>query len=161
MSIHDVRLRYRAIPAEVLSRVRSGGLDDAGQLPARLTSDGNSLNWPLRCCLRDADPGTEVLLFGYAPDGTGGPYSELGPVFAHAESCSGPKSTDEYPADWKPLAQMIRGYDERGWMIRAEMHAGRTPEEAIQRVFGDPQVVEVHSRNPLQGCYMFAVERAE
>lgn len=160
MGIQDIRLRYRAISTEVLSRVRGGGLDDAGRLPTRLISDDNPLHWPLRCCLRDADPGTEILLLSYAPEGTGGPYRELGPVFVHAAACAGPQNLQEYPTDWKALAQMLRGYDERGWMIRAEMHAGRTPEQAIQRMLDDPEVVEVHSRNPLQGCYMFAAQRA-
>jgi hypothetical protein len=115
---------------------------------------------PLRCCLRDASAGEELVLFNYSPPlPTPSPYEERGAVFAHASSCGGPISPG-YPADWVGRPQVLRAYDSRGWIHPAtRVHDGSDPEGALAEVFADPAVVEVHSRNVAYGCFMFAVTR--
>ena len=159
------------LPADVLDRARGNGSDgsdgsdgpddasDTGSSAAtveRLTATGGE---PLRCCLRDARPGEELLLFGYAPPAARGPYREVGPVFAHAEPCAG-YTGDGYPADWTSRPQVLRAYDDRGWIHPAtRVHDGSDPPGAIADVLAQDGVVEVHSRNVAYGCYMFAVTR--
>jgi hypothetical protein len=151
--------QIHAIPAEVLEEVRSSGLDASGNSVLRITADGGS---PLRCCLRDAEPGEELILFGYEPPIPAGPYREVGAVFAHAEACAGPGDATRYPAAWRGRPQVLRAYDERGWIHDATTrHDGRDPEAAIAAVLAEPGVVQIHSRNIDYGCYMFTVTRAE
>jgi hypothetical protein len=79
--------RVEPIPADVLDQIRSTGRDEAGNVTSvRVDTDGGS---PLRCCLRDTEPGERMILFAYTPPGVTGPYAERGPVFAHAEPCPG------------------------------------------------------------------------
>lgn len=115
---------------------------------------------PLRCCLRDAAAGEELVLFNYSPPlPAPSPYEERGAVFAHATSCGGPVS-DSYPAEWVGRPQVLRAYDARGWIHPATcVHDGTDPEAAIASVLAHPEVVEVHSRNVAHGCYMFAITR--
>ncbi|MET8283028.1 DUF1203 domain-containing protein [Micromonospora sp. NPDC005174] len=76
-----------AVPAAALDSVRRTGRDAAGQrVEGRLAGGGE----PLRCCLRDAEAGEAMLLFGYAPPIRAVAYREIGPVFAHAAACPGP-----------------------------------------------------------------------
>jgi hypothetical protein len=143
-----------ALPAALLDEVRSTGVDASGTPAERVVATGGE---PLRCCLRDAADGEALLLFGYRPPAPRGPYQEVGPVFAHAEPCAG-HAGDSYPADWLARPQVLRAYDDRGWIHPATtVHDGTEPEAALAAVLAAPGVVEVHSRNIAYGCYMFAV----
>jgi uncharacterized protein DUF1203 len=154
-----VAFRFSALPAEVLHRVRAGGVDALGNVAVRVRAEGGD---PLRCCLRDAEPGADLLLFGYQPPLPGSPYREVGAVLAHAEPCAGPADAHTYPPHWRGRPQVLRAYDARGWIHDATVvHDGSDPEAAIARVLADPDVVQVHSRNIAWGCYMFTITRAE
>jgi len=115
---------------------------------------------PLRCCLRDATPGERMILFNHEPVlPAPSPYREVGAVYAHAEPCDGARPS-EYPTDWYGRPQVLRAYDERGWIHPAtRTHDGTDPVGQIKAVLDHPGVVEIHSRNIAYGCYMFSVTR--
>jgi len=145
------------LPGEVLAEVRRTGRDASGQPPQRLTAEGGE---PLRCCLRDADAGEPLLLFGYAPPLPAGPYREVGPVFAHDADCPGPAAGTGYPADWRGRPQVLRAYDRRGRIVGGRLHDGGDPERVIAELLADPAVDRLHSRNVVYVCFMFAVVRS-
>lgn len=131
-------------------------VDTAGA--AHWTAKGGE---PVRCCLRDARPGEKLLLGNYRPGlPASSPYQEIGAVFVHEDECEGPKTLTEYPAEWIGRAQVLRAYDDRGWIHPASRtHDGTDPVAALAEVLDTPGVVEVHSRNIVYGCYMFGVTR--
>ncbi len=143
--------QIHALPADV----RTAATNDPSTV--RSVARGGE---PLRCCLRDAAAGEELLLFNYEPPlPAGTPYRELGAVFAHAGECAGP-STDGYPADWVGRPQVLRAYDARGWIHPAtRTHDGADPGAVLAEVLAKPDVVAVHSRNIAYGCYMFTATR--
>jgi Protein of unknown function (DUF1203) len=146
-----------ALPADVLANVRARRVDAAGNPAERVVATGGE---PVRCCLRDAAPGEELLLFGYEPSLPVSPYREVGPVFAHASACAGTAAPDRYPPDWRGRPQVLRAYDKRGWIHPVtRVHDGTRPEAVIAEMLADPDVVLIHSRNVAYGCYMFAVTR--
>jgi hypothetical protein len=148
-----VPFRIHAIPADVLASVRTSGIG-----VERIISDGGNA---LRCCLRDSEPGEELLLFGYEPPLPASPYREIGAVIAHAEPCAGPTDVNTYPLDWRGRPQVLRAYDERGWIHDVtRVHDGQDPEKVIAELLADPGVAQIHSRNVAWGCYMFTVTRA-
>jgi hypothetical protein len=149
-------VQTHAIPAEVLDGVRGAGVDASGNPIERIVAEGGE---PLRCCLRDAAAGEELILFGYAPPLPASPYREIGAVIAHAEPCGGPTATDLYPPAWRERPQVLRAYDGRGWIRDGRVHDGRDPESVIAELFADPEVVLIHSRNVAWGCYMFGITR--
>jgi len=140
-----------------LDEVRAGGLDVSGNPVEHAVAGGGE---PLRCCLRDATAGEDLMLFGYEPPLPAGPYREVGPVFAHAAACPGPPAAAEYPPDWYGRPQVLRAYDRRGWIHPAtRVHDGSDPEAVIAAILEDPEVAQIHSRNVAYGCYMFTVTR--
>lgn len=149
--------RVHAIPTETLERVRTTGLDVSG----RPVEPHEGADLPLRCCLRNSTAGEQIILFGYEPDLPPSPYREIGAVFAHAEPCQGPDRTDRYPTAWRGRPQVLRAYDDRGWMRYAvtRIHDGTSPEQEIADIFADPEVTQIHSRNVAAGCYMFRITR--
>jgi hypothetical protein len=151
-----------ALPERVLSDAR-------GRLVERSQGDGDVVELeaeggePLRCCLRDADVGEQLMLFNYRPPlPARSPYQETGAVFAHAHAgdCRGAEPTHAYPEAWRGRRQVLRAYDERGFIHPAtRVHDGTDPEGVISEILVHPDVVLVHSRNIAYGCYMFAIER--
>jgi hypothetical protein len=151
----------------VLAELRR--VDDAGNAPVRVhDGEGGS---PLRCCLRRAEPGADLLLLSYAPlrrwaDVTGarpGPYDEVGPVFVHAgaEDCPGPAGTD-YPAPLHTGHRVLRAYDGNGHILRG-VHVQPEPglaHEAFTAMLSDPEVAMVHIRALEFGCFLHEVRRA-
>jgi Protein of unknown function (DUF1203) len=141
------------LPEDLLASVRANRTASTGPSVAVVTADGGE---PVRCCLRDAASGDELLLFNYEPPLPESPYREAGAVYVHAQPCARPG--DGYPSDWIGRPQVLRAYDERGWIHDATtVHDGSDPERAIRGVLASPGVVLVHSRNVAYGCYMFAV----
>jgi hypothetical protein len=153
--------RIRPVPAAELEAVRRSGLDVSGS-PVQLVPD--AAGGPLRCCLRDARPGERVVLFGYEPrlPGEASPYREIGAIYAHADACPGPaEGAAAYPSDWLGRPQVLRAYDSRGWIHPASTtHDGSDPVRALTALLATPGVVEVHSRNVVYGCFMFAATAA-
>jgi hypothetical protein len=153
-----IAFRVRALPAEVLDSVRASGVDAFGNRVERITAEGGD---PLRCCLRNAESGEDLLLFGYQPPLPASPYREVGAVLAHAAPCAGPADVNSCPPDWRGRPQVLRAYDARGWIHDAtRVHDGQDPEGAIAELLAEPDVVQVHSRNVAWGCYMFMITRA-
>ncbi|GFJ75939.1 DUF1203 domain-containing protein [Phytohabitans houttuyneae] len=103
-----------ALPAALLDTVRASGLDASGNPVERVTATGGE---PVRCCLRDAAAGEELMLFGYEPPLPPSPYREVGAVFAHAERCAGPDAGG-YPEGWRGRSQVLRAYDARAGSTR-------------------------------------------
>ena len=53
-------LIFEAIPQARLREIKAAGVDEAGnQLTVQVDTGGSS---PLRCCLRESDPGERMLL---------------------------------------------------------------------------------------------------
>jgi len=143
------------IGADHLDRVRQQGHDGHGnRLLARAAGGGE----PLRCCLRFADAGESIALIAYAPAGTGGGYREVGPVFVHADRCEGPAEPG-YPAAFTDRQQVFRAYDDAGAIADALLTEPGDHHLAIEKLFADQAVAEIHTRNVLYGCYMLRITR--
>ena len=86
---------------------------------ARVLTDSEG-GAPLRCCLRDSRAGEKIRLGSVVPPGPQGAYAEAGPVFLHADPCSGPASTD-YPDAFRTRRQVFRSYDASGQILGGEI----------------------------------------
>lgn len=148
-----------ALPAEDLHRIRGRGTDDFGNdLVVTVQDEAGA---PLRCCLRDATIRERIALIAWRPAQVGGAYAEVGPIFIHAEPCSGYDKGQDYPEGFRSRRQLFRAYDVNGWQVDNRIVEGYEAEAAIADLFADPQVSYLHSRNLLAGCYMFTITRAD
>ena len=152
------KLIFEAIPPAKLQEIRAAGADEAGNpLAVQADTAGGS---PLRCCLRESAPGERVLLIAYTPPGTDGAYAERGPVFIHAEPCSGYLTPGRYPPALSHRQQVVRAYDQDGRIADGVLVSdGEHAITVIRGLLARPDVTLVHLRNVGYGCYNFAVRR--
>jgi Protein of unknown function (DUF1203) len=149
-------LIFEPIPPARLQEIRAAGADEAGnRLTVQADTTGGS---PLRCCLRESAPGERVLLIAYTPPGTRGAYAERGPVFIHAEPCSGYLTPHRYPPALSHRQQVVRAYDRDGRIADGVLvNDGEHAMTVIRGLLARPDVTLVHLRNVGYGCYNFAV----
>jgi hypothetical protein len=114
--------------------------------------------FPCRHCLRWAKASERMILFPFAAIPSGRPYSEIGPIFVHADECERYGSTDEYPADFRQ-GRVIRAYDSEQNIIAAEVVNGSEPEAIIEKFIEKPETAFVHVRSASRGCYTMRIER--
>jgi hypothetical protein len=151
-SFHIVPLATKV--ADAARRAVNGGAADHALIT--VDSPGSS---PCRHCLRWAQPGQSVVLFPYAAIPSGHPYSEIGPIFVHANECERYSATNEYPADFRN-GRVFRAYDSNYNIIDAQVMNDSEPEVVIDRLFQNPDTAFVDVRSVTHGCFTFRVQRA-
>ena len=156
ISMKPLKFQIVALATQVAEAARRAAV--AGAPDHRIVIADSPTGYPCRHCLRWAQVGERVILFPYAAIPPGHPYSEIGPIFVHAEPCERYGATHEYPADFRN-GRAFRAYNPRCEMIDAEVANGSEPEAVIEKLLRNPETAFVHARSVTHGCYTFGVER--
>ena len=150
--------KFRIVPlateiAATAQRVAASGAPDHAVVVA-----DSPHAFPCRHCLRNAQPGEQMILFPFAAIPTGHPYSESGPIFVHAEPCERYRTANEYPADFR-TGRVMRVYNSDYDMIDAEVVNGGEVEAVIEKLLRKPETAFVDARSVTRGCYTFRIQR--
>jgi hypothetical protein len=150
---------FRVVPlaTEIAEAARRDA--ESGRSDHALITVNSPTGFPCRHCLRWATPGEHVVLFPYAAIPTGLPYSEIGPIFVHAQSCQRYAATTEYPEQFR-RGRVFRAYNSGCDIIDAQIVNGEEPEAVIATLLENSETAFVHVRSATHGCYTFQVERA-
>jgi hypothetical protein len=139
--------------------VRAAGTDgyENPVLPFEATGDGE----PLRCCLRFAQAGEAIALISYAPFQHPSVWTEVGPVYVHAERCAGFAATGGLPAELRHGPRLLRTYRSDDTMNYAHntLVGDEDLEPTLDRLLSLPDVATVHVRTVLPQCFLYAVTR--
>lgn len=115
-------------------------------------------SFPCRRCLRDAEPGEELLLVAYDPFEVASPYSGPGPIYLHAAECAAYVG-DEVPEQQRRRLLSVRGYDGSSLMTGAAVVPGTELEDAAAELFADARTAFVHVHNAGPGCFAVRLDR--
>lgn len=120
--------------------------------------------YPCRQCLRDAEPGDELILVSHDPFATDSPYRSASPVFLHAESCGEPVAraagTGAIPDQLAVRRLAVRGFDPAAMMLEATIVDGTDLAEALDALFADPRISVAHVHFAERGCWATNVTRS-
>jgi hypothetical protein len=139
-----------------LDAVREAGVDEFGNpfTPFDASGDGE----PLRCCLRFAREGEQIALISWAPFTEVSPWREVGPVYVHAEHCTG---YDEHalPGQLRRGPVLLRTYYADGSMDYEHntVVGDEDIEPVLDRLLAEPDVAQVHVRSLRPQCFLYAV----
>jgi hypothetical protein len=141
-----------------LDAVRTAGVDEFGNPFTSYSASGDGE--PLRCCLRHARAGEQIALISWAPFTEVSPWREVGPVYVHAEPCTGPAEPG-IPAGLNRGPLLLRTYRADGSMNydHNTLIGADDVEPMLEDLLVRPGVATVHVRTVLPQCFLYAVSR--
>ena len=117
-------------------------------------------SFPDRIEMRDCVPGESVLLVNFTSQPAATPYRATHAIFVREGAGAAYDRVNEIPEVMRRRLLSLRGFDEGGMMVVADVVEGSAVEPVIGRFFADPKVKSIHVHNARQGCYSGLIERA-
>lgn len=146
------------IKTQWMNGVLAEGLDANGQAPIRQRASAGAN--PCRHCLQLIPDGEPLLVLSYRPFSSVQPYAETGPIFLHATDCTRYEAEDL--PDWFEFfdAAILRGYDERDWILyeTGTVVAGPEIRGSCEQILANPDVRYVHIRSKFN-CFQCEIRR--
>jgi hypothetical protein len=115
--------------------------------------------YPCRVSLTDAQPGDELILTNYEHHAVASPYRMRFAIYVR----KGEETYDkvgEVPEQLRTRTLAVRAYDADAMMVGRELVEGRDLEDAIGRLFANPDARYLHVHFAAPGCYAARVDRA-
>ena len=116
--------------------------------------------FPCRVSLMDAQVGEVVLLTNYEHQTASSPYRAAHAIFVREHAHEARPQVDEVPQALRSRLLSVRGFDEKGMMIDADVVDGREIGSAIERLLANAGISYLHLHNAKPGCYAARVDRA-
>ena len=150
---------FRVVPlrseaADAARRALAAGAPDH----SLVTADAPK-SYPCRHCLKCANPGERVILFPFAAIEPGGPWTDIGPIFVHAEACERYAETETFPPQFRD-GRAMRAYDSEQNMIDALVVQGDEAEACIAGLLENSAADFINVHSVTRGCYTFGIKRA-
>jgi hypothetical protein len=152
--------RIHALPYErfaPLFRLSDADLEKAGA--ARMVVDTKP-GTPCRVSLADAEPGETVVLVNFEHQPANSPYRASHAIFIRENAEQAFPEVGEVPQVLASRLISLRAFDQRHYMVAADVMAGTKLREAIPVMFRDPAISYLHLHNAKPGCFAASVTRA-
>ena len=154
-----MNFRILGLPAERFTHLFA--LSDpelAAQGAVRRTADNRTPGYPCRVSLTDSQPGDELILVNYEHHAVNSPYRMRFAIYVRKDEETFDK-VDEVPQQLRVRSLAVRAFDADGMMIGWELTEGSDLEEAIGKLFANPDAAYLHIHYAAPGCYAARVER--
>jgi hypothetical protein len=115
--------------------------------------------FPCRIKLRDADPGSTVLLLNHISHDVSNAYRASHAIFVIEGANEAAEFVDCVPPVFSRRALSLRGFDEQGMMVDALLASPGEADMGIRSLFRSPQIAYIHAHNAVRGCFSARVER--
>ena len=151
--------RITGLPADQFAELQHATDDELRRRGVERRIVDRSYSPPCRISLQDAEVGEEVLLFTFRHQAGASPYAATGPIFIRRSATQSFDAINVIPDQQRRRLLSVRAYDERDYIVDAEVAPGTELETLIGRFFADPRVAYLHVHNARQGCYSCRVDR--
>ncbi len=125
----------------------------------RFIADRNP-GFPCRIEMRDAEPGETLLLLNHIYQPADTPYRGTHAIFVREGATDTYDQTNQVPEVIRLRLLSLRGFDEAGMMLDADVVEGAEIEQVIERMFSNPAIGYIHVHNAKRGCYSGRIDRA-
>jgi hypothetical protein len=115
--------------------------------------------FPCRVSLRDADIGESLLLMNHEHHSVATPYRSSYAILVREYSEEARPAVNEIPQVLQRRLLSVRGFDDAGMLIDADVVEGSTVRSVIDRLFADSQIRYLHLHNAKPGCFAARVDR--
>lgn len=151
--------RISGLPAEPFAELFA--LSDealAERRAIRMVADSDR-GFPCRISLTDARRGDTVILLNYEHQAANTPYYSNYAIFVR-EGEQQYDRIDEVPEQFRRRLLSVRGFDENGILLDADVTEGTALEPLIERLFENRRIAYLHVHNARPGCYAARIDRA-
>jgi hypothetical protein len=124
----------------------------------RMVADSDS-GFPCRISLTDAKRGQTLILVNYEHQPADSPYRSTYAIFVR-EGEEQYDRTNEVPEQLRRRLLSVRGFDDQGMLLDADVTQGTELESLIDRLFDNRKIAYLHVHNARYGCYAARVDRA-
>jgi hypothetical protein len=115
--------------------------------------------FPCRVSLRDAEPGTSVVLLNFEHLPVDSPYRASHAIYVSAGAAPFDR-VDVVPQALRDRLLSLRAFNARGMMVDADIVEGAEVEPLIERLLTRRDVDYLHAHYARRGCYAARIERA-
>ncbi|MEQ1619321.1 MAG: DUF1203 domain-containing protein [Terricaulis sp.] len=114
---------------------------------------------PCRVTLDDAEIGEEVLLLSYEHQPAATAYRQQGPIFVR-NTAARFEAFDAIPPALMRRMLSLRGYDDAGAMVEADIIDGVAAGDLIKRMLRNESVAYIHAHYARRGCFAARIDRS-
>jgi Protein of unknown function (DUF1203) len=146
------------MPEFIVHAMPAGEADPCAPAAHAVVAEGRE---PCRRCLRNAQPGENLLLLPYDPFLVRSPYTGDGPVYVHADGCDKHRpAADVLPEQVDEIRQFsVRAYDDAAMLLDAAVVPGDRLADRAREMLGDGAAfLHAHFAGP--GCFAFRIDPA-
>jgi hypothetical protein len=155
----DLHLRVRGLaPATFAPWFALSDEELAARRAARVIADQPHA-FPCRVSLADAAPGEELLLLPYAHLPVESPYRGEGPIYVRRAAQAAFDAVDVIPDALARRLLSVRAYDQRGWMVDADVAPGSELAALAARLLARAEVAYLHVHHARHGCFACRIDR--
>jgi hypothetical protein len=148
-----------ALPKETFSHLfalSDADLAKAGALRVQVTAKPG---FPCRVSLADAEVGEEVILAHYEHQPAATPFRASHAVYVRPGIHTATPAPGEVPAMLRTRILSLRGFDDAGTLVAADLAEGGELEAVIARLLTDPRTAYLHAHFAKPGCYAARINR--
>ena len=116
--------------------------------------------YPCRISLADAEIGEAMILMNYEHQPGDSPYQATHAIFVRENAEQAFPDVGAVPESIKTRLISIRAFDDKHYMVDADVVDGIRLSESIPLMLEDPKVAYLHLHNARPGCFAARVTRA-
>jgi Protein of unknown function (DUF1203) len=116
--------------------------------------------YPDRIEVRDADPGQTMLLLNHTHQPADSPYRASHAIFVREGAGTPLDLVDALPEALLVRPISLRGFDDAGMLVDADLAEGSGVGSAIDLMLANPAIAYIHAHFARPGCYAALIERA-
>jgi hypothetical protein len=152
--------RIKGLSADPFRHLYGLDAEALAQAGARRYIVDEKHGFPDRITMRDAEIGETALLLNHVTHEVATPYRTAYAIIVREGAEETFDAIGEVPPAMRARLLSLRGFDESGMLIDADVIDGREAEGLIARLFANPRVAYIHAHNAKHGCYSGLIERA-
>ncbi len=116
--------------------------------------------YPCRVSLADAEIGETVILVNFEHQSADSPYQATHAIFVRENAEQAFPDVGTVPEVLEVRLISIRAFDDKHYMVDADVVDGSRLSESIPAMLQDPRVAYLHLHNAKRGCFAARVTRA-
>jgi len=116
--------------------------------------------YPCRVSLQDAEPGESVILLNYMHKVGHSPFQSTHAIYVRENASQSFPRVGTIPNMLKTRLISVRAFDDRHYIVCADVVDGRRLIDTVPEFLADPSVSYLHLHNARLGCFLAAVSRA-